>query len=132
MFGSHPQDDHDLLQAQHIRNDSHLMNQLLEGDPTFAQAVLWDNLDVFQNSLRQQHQQSIRVKDHNNWRQDSHRHESDCNSEIVKEAEKYSLWSEAAHKYVAYARLSSSSNELGDKSKKGSVGSEVTSSRIIS
>ena len=39
---------------------------------------------------------------------------------------------EAAHKYAAYARLSSSPNELGDKSKKGSVGSEVTSSRILS
>ena len=39
---------------------------------------------------------------------------------------------EAARKYVAYARLSSSSNELGDKSKKGSVGSEVTSSRVLS
>ena len=62
MFGSHPQDDHDLLQAQHIQNDSHLMNQLLEGDPTFAQAVLGDNLDHFQNSLRQQHQQRLQLE----------------------------------------------------------------------
>ena len=62
MFGSHPQDDHNILQAQHIRNDSHLMNQLLEGDPIFAQAVLGGNLNDFQNRLRQQHQQRLQLE----------------------------------------------------------------------
>lgn len=47
---------------QHIRNDSHLMNLLLERDPAFAEAVLGDNLDVFQNSLRQQHQQRLQLE----------------------------------------------------------------------
>eukprot|EP00252_Welwitschia_mirabilis_P024438 TRINITY_DN7254_c0_g2_i1.p1 TRINITY_DN7254_c0_g2~~TRINITY_DN7254_c0_g2_i1.p1 ORF type:complete len:410 (-),score=119.23 TRINITY_DN7254_c0_g2_i1:202-1431(-) len=42
---------------QHIRSDSRLMNLLLERNPDFASAVLGDNLDTFQNLLRQQHQQ---------------------------------------------------------------------------
>ena len=62
MFGSPPQDENNILQAQHIQNDSHLMNQLLEGDPTFAQAVVGDNLDDFQNSLRQQYQQRLQLE----------------------------------------------------------------------
>jgi len=40
---------------QHIRNDSHLMDLLLERDPAFAEDVIGDDLDVFQNTLRQQH-----------------------------------------------------------------------------
>lgn len=47
---------------QHIRNDSHLMNLLLERDRAFAEAVLGDNLDVFQNTLRQQHQQRLQLE----------------------------------------------------------------------
>lgn len=51
---------------------------------------------------------------------------------VVNTMQALSSAQEAARKYAAYARLSSSPNELGDKSKKGSVGSEVTSSTILS
>ncbi|KAH9313238.1 hypothetical protein KI387_028273, partial [Taxus chinensis] len=44
---------------QHIRNDSHLMSQLRQKDEEFAQAILGDNLDAFQNILRRNHQERL-------------------------------------------------------------------------
>jgi hypothetical protein len=35
---------------------------MLQRDPAFAEAVLGDNLDVFQNILRQQHQQKQQLE----------------------------------------------------------------------
>eukprot|EP01018_Ginkgo_biloba_P025158 Gb_22133 [translate_table: standard] len=47
---------------QHIRNDSHLMNQLLERDPPFAHAVLGENLEALQSILRERHQQRLQLQ----------------------------------------------------------------------
>ncbi|GLJ08774.1 hypothetical protein SUGI_0095470 [Cryptomeria japonica] len=44
---------------QHIRNDSHLLSQLRQSDQEFAQAILGDNLDAFQNILRRRHQERL-------------------------------------------------------------------------
>uniref|UniRef100_A0A0D6R3V1 DNA damage-inducible protein 1 n=1 Tax=Araucaria cunninghamii TaxID=56994 RepID=A0A0D6R3V1_ARACU len=47
---------------QHLRNDSNLMSQLRQRDPEFAHAITADNLDAFQNILRQHHQEKLQLE----------------------------------------------------------------------
>ncbi|KAL6888313.1 hypothetical protein ACP4OV_009339 [Aristida adscensionis] len=47
---------------QHIRGDSQLMAQLLQNDPTLAQAILGDDINELQNTLRSRHQQRMEMK----------------------------------------------------------------------
>ncbi|KAG8070395.1 hypothetical protein GUJ93_ZPchr0006g42351 [Zizania palustris] len=47
---------------QHIRGDSQLMAQLLQNDPTLAQAILGDDINELQNTLRSRHQQRLELK----------------------------------------------------------------------
>lgn len=47
---------------QHIRGDSQLMAQLLQNDPTLAQAIIGDDINELQNTLRSRHQQRLELK----------------------------------------------------------------------
>uniref|UniRef100_A0A0D9VDE1 DNA damage-inducible protein 1 n=1 Tax=Leersia perrieri TaxID=77586 RepID=A0A0D9VDE1_9ORYZ len=47
---------------QHIRGDSQLMGQLLQNDPALAQAILGDDVNELQNTLRSRHQQRLELK----------------------------------------------------------------------
>ncbi|XP_062218489.1 protein DNA-DAMAGE INDUCIBLE 1-like [Phragmites australis] len=47
---------------QHIRRDSQLMAQLLQNDPSLAQAILGDDINELQNTLRSRHQQRMELK----------------------------------------------------------------------
>lgn len=47
---------------QHIRGDSQLMAQLLQNDPSLAQAILGDDITELQNILRSHHQQRLQLK----------------------------------------------------------------------
>jgi DNA damage-inducible protein 1 len=47
---------------QHIRGDSQLMGQLLQNDPALAQAILGDDINELQNTLRSRHQQRLELK----------------------------------------------------------------------
>ncbi|XP_020266149.1 DNA damage-inducible protein 1 [Asparagus officinalis] len=44
---------------QKIRQDSQMMAQLLQNDPSLAQAILGDSLDNLQNLLKERHQQKL-------------------------------------------------------------------------
>ncbi|TVU32946.1 hypothetical protein EJB05_24711 [Eragrostis curvula] len=46
---------------QHIRGDSQLMAQLLQNDPALAQAILGDDINELQNTLRSRHQQRMEL-----------------------------------------------------------------------
>ncbi|KAG0461615.1 hypothetical protein HPP92_021912 [Vanilla planifolia] len=46
---------------QQIRRDSQLMGQLHQNDPALAQAILGDDLDNLQNTLRERHQQKLQI-----------------------------------------------------------------------
>ncbi|KAE8784159.1 DNA damage-inducible protein 1 [Hordeum vulgare] len=47
---------------QHIRGDSQLMAQLLQNDPSLAQAILGGDITELQNILRSHHQQRLQLK----------------------------------------------------------------------
>ncbi|KAG8058416.1 hypothetical protein GUJ93_ZPchr0002g25298 [Zizania palustris] len=47
---------------QHIRGDSQLMVQILQNDPALAQAILGDDINELQNTLRSRHQQRQELK----------------------------------------------------------------------
>ncbi|KAM0920943.1 hypothetical protein ACQ4PT_007178 [Festuca glaucescens] len=47
---------------QHIRGNSQLMAQLLQNDPSLAQAILGDDITELQNILRSHHQQRLQHK----------------------------------------------------------------------
>lgn len=47
---------------QHFRGDSQLMAQLLQNDPSLAQAILGDDINALQNILRSHHQQRLQLK----------------------------------------------------------------------
>lgn len=47
---------------QHIRRNSQMITQLLQNDPPLAQAILGDDLDKLQNTLRERHQQKLQLQ----------------------------------------------------------------------
>ncbi|XP_062223791.1 protein DNA-DAMAGE INDUCIBLE 1-like isoform X2 [Phragmites australis] len=47
---------------QHIRSDSQLMAQLLQNDPSLAQAILGNDINELQSTLRSRHQQRMELK----------------------------------------------------------------------
>ncbi|CAA6670118.1 unnamed protein product [Spirodela intermedia] len=47
---------------RHIQSNSQMMAQLLQNDPTLAQVILGNDLDVLQNLLRERHQQKLALQ----------------------------------------------------------------------